>query len=381
MNADIMLEREPFRDVLIKTINEYYKEVFCKDVIVSTERLDNTIPVYVFLKPFFVSYRPFPVGLKEFLQSEYNIRGSLVKFIIGKIGVFVALHFYWCFPHSLFFIDKDVKNDKFFISPCNRTIRFYYYEKDYVDVVVKSGYKSDFIEKQIEFRKNTDLPFVPKIIDSGNNWYRESIMHGHALARVRDEELFQTAFKQVEKALIDISRLNRRIIGAKDYSSQLIKESLSALNSIDLELEKDLEPVLSKIEITDMRVPLGISHGDLQSGNIWVNKDKSITIYDWETVSVRSIWFDLIVLYGNIHSGCFSIDIQQIIKNDKRIFLDDDEKEYDEIQKKTIAGLVALEELVFCLREASQLIPEFSKKRAIEIIKAFSNYCKTRLYE
>ena len=44
---------------------------------------------------------------------------------------------------------------------------------------------------------------------------------------------------------------------------------------------------------TDMRVSIAMTHGDLQTGNIYIDEENDKAyIIDWETVKKRSIWYD-----------------------------------------------------------------------------------------
>ena len=50
-------------------------------------------------------------------------------------------------------------------------------------------------------------------------------------------------------------------------------------------------------------INLVLSHGDLQSGNIWVDKNGEALILDWETHSLRSQWYDKLVLEKSLRRG------------------------------------------------------------------------------
>ena len=55
---------------------------------------------------------------------------------------------------------------------------------------------------------------------------------------------------------------------------------------------------------SDVAMPLAISHGDLQTGNVWVEKDGRVWVYDWETQGRRSVWYDrATLLYATRRAG------------------------------------------------------------------------------
>lgn len=382
MDSKTMLEREPFKEVLVQTIDEYFREVEGKKIYATVTEQNNSVPLYIFLKPFFVSCYPFPHGLSEYLYSEYNIRGNLLEYLIGKVGVLGTLHSGTTFAKDRIYISSEAKNEGFFIGPCNRTVRFYYYDKDYVDIIVKNGYQSDFLKKQIQFRKTVDLSFVPKLLAYGETWYREKIMHGHALARTRNNILYDGALKQIEGALSVLSEINKEYVSSLEYFDNMKNKAIELLKSLDQKSTECLKDVFQRIKVKDMPIPLSVSHGDLQSGNIWVNTDGKITIYDWETVHQRSVWFDPMVLYGRLHSGCFTVNIFQVLMQDKRIFNDDYKGAiYSADDIRTIEIIVAMEDLVFCLMEASQLLSVYAQKRANLVVESFIKYFEVNANE
>ena len=381
MDFRTMLEREPLKEVLIRTINEYFHEVVGKNITASDRNEGNSVPLYIFSKPFFVSYLPFPKGLDEFLYSEYNIRGNVLKYLLGKAGVFAVLHSGSALAKDKIYLCGEVSKRRFFISPCNRTVRFYYYDDDSVDVIAKSGYQNEFLKNQVYFRQHTEFSFVPGITASGDRWYREAIMHGHALARLRDKNLLSGATRQVDDALRVLGESNRRTAESRAYFDLLAVEAVSLSERIERGLSEPVRNALQRIRTTDIPVPLSTSHGDLQGGNIWVKNDGSILIYDWETVAERSVWFDPMVLFGKLHSGCFLVDILQVLDCNKQVFINDpNSDQYSRDDKKTIEALIALEDLCFCLKESAQLLPDRSVIRARSVVQAFESYFEVKRY-
>ena len=68
----------------------------------------------------------------------------------------------------------------------------------------------------------------------------------------------------------------------------------SQLDQLWLELQNILQTSHEKI-------PVGLSHGDLQAGNIWVeNETDKLYIIDWESWKNRSTWYDRALLYEGL---------------------------------------------------------------------------------
>ena len=89
MRIKEMIQREDFLVFLKNTMEKYYREVRGIDVSFSYEKINGQCLIINttlgFISPF-----PTPRGLRTFLLSEYNVRGSSLKYIAGKI---VALLF------------------------------------------------------------------------------------------------------------------------------------------------------------------------------------------------------------------------------------------------------------------------------------------------
>lgn len=377
MDCRSMIDREPFFETLFKTIVNYYQEVHGNKISISREKRNDAKIWYLYTIPTFLAEKKLSYEMRQFLYSEYNIRGNLLKYLIGKIGVFVITHSCGLLAKDKFYIKS--KNDNppmnVFISPCNRSIRFYNFEQGYVDCIVKDGYSNFFMMNQLKFRQENEYEFVSKVIDSGDRWYREKIMYGHALARVRDESLYQatvskalSCMKQiVDKSLIYISS-NDYLDKLKDKITKSVKQILITNNSeLVLVYDRLFTFIEKKTDGANIDIPTAITHGDFQGGNIWLSNDNKITIYDWETNGRRSVWYDPATLLWRLHSNPFSVDLENLVRQDKRFLINDPKIEYQEFDMQIIAWILLLENIQFYLDDISQLLPIYSEKRVIQL--------------
>ena len=389
MNTETMLGRENFYAVLFETIENYFRTVHNLDLKVSNKKEKNCTKLYVYFLPLFCSSFPMSSGAKEFLYSEYNIRGNLLKYIVGKIGVFVIVHSYGIGAKKRFYINSTKEIVKsIFIAPCNRTIRFYNFKENYVDCMAKAGYNHDFMDNQLFVRKQYSYEFIPKVLKKGGNWYREEIMHGNALARVRDEDLYKqssaTAIEYMRKFVADTMQR----ISALQYYSQLKNELQNILLQLGGDIENDIcemymsyvEKQMELFEKTDLDIQLCMSHGDLQEGNVWININGSVTIYDWETAKMRSIWYDPITFFFRMHSGMDHSKLRAIISRDKRyrVFYQKN-GDYSDAELDLISNIVILEDILFNLNEALQLNHDFIVKRIREVSEYFEIIMKSEV--
>lgn len=379
MNTKTMLSRENFLEVLLGTIAAYYRQVHGAEVTLSLKKQKGAKPLYLYYKPLFVSAFPLGKGAKEFLYSEYNIRGSILKYLIGKLGVFVITNSFGIGAAKRIYISgAEGVNTRLFISPCNRTVRFYDFEADTVDCILKEGYKPLFLNNQLDFRMNCRYDFVPKVLKRGPNWYSERIMHGHALARVRDIPTRLESFWQLESSIKQLAEDTRENLPGQAYFAGLKQQVLSLcaqlLEQSDPQGEqvaRCLETMQTRMAGLEMTIPTCISHGDLQEGNIWASRDGRVLIYDWETCGRRSVWYDPITLHYSLHNRGPGYNLPGLLKTDTQWLMNDPQKAYTPRQLEFVCSIVLTEDILFQLQEAMQLAGGYSQKRAKEVLKTF----------
>jgi len=123
----------------------------------------------------------------------------------------------------------------------------------------------------------------------------------------------------------------------------------------------------------ELTVPTAVTHGDFQGGNIWVNKEHKVTIYDWETVKRRSVWYDPATLAWGLHSHGVSTPIEQYVMNDTIFLFNDAQKEYDHDQRRATADVIYLENVLFFLDELEQIPTEYSTSNCERFISSLKS--------
>ncbi|MBQ3133427.1 MAG: hypothetical protein IJC17_04025 [Clostridia bacterium] len=311
MDIASMLEREDFYTILQNTLQKYYQQVHDREIRIEYEPFEGCETLYIHARLSFISRKKVPAGAREFLYNEYNIRGSFLKFLAGKVLVFMATHCGGLGAVRKLYITRGVLGENAFISPQNRSVRIFDYDRMTVDCIIKEGFTSRYFNNQLAFRKQYAYDFVLPLIDSGEGWFRERIMRGHALARVTDEAVYTAA---QETALSYIDRLAADT--ATEVSAGAYIESLAAEIRGKLHLAEEKKQVatdtllvaVDRIESTykglGAPILLALGHGDLQTGNIWVENDGRVWLYDWETQGKRSVWYDRATLvYATRRAG------------------------------------------------------------------------------
>ncbi len=380
MNTRTMLARENFIQVLLDTVTAYYRQVHGAEVELSFKKSKGAKVLYLYYMPMFLSSFPLSKGAKKFLYSEYNIRGNLIKYVIGKLGVFAITNSFGIGAAKKIYIrSQTAVNTRLFISPCNRTIRFYDFEADKVDCILKAGYQPLFLNNQLDFRMNCDYEFVPKVLTRGENWYSERIMHGHALARVRDAAIHAQSLTTVEDYVSMLAGDTLDYVPASAYLRQMRSEFVSLCNDLLGPQNRQVQVASSHLDRMEtqladqeMKVPTCISHGDLQEGNIWVTDDGKVLIYDWETCGRRSVWYDPATLHYSLHNRSENYDLPGRLRGDEAWLRNDPCKAYTAEQIVMIACILSMEDILFQLREALQLTQPYCQNRAKEVLTAFA---------
>lgn len=295
-----MLVREDFLIILKNTIENYFQSVYNKDIEFSYENFDNSDCVVINKQLSFVTKTKAPASLWRHLNSEYNVRGNWIKYLVAKAAI-VAV----CFDTSIgklrhAYITKGCLANNIIISPQNRSIRFYDYDHDTVDSIIKSGFTNKYFKAQLDFRINHNYSFLNPLLSYGDNWFREPILVGHPLVRETNQKRYEKGYCSVIQYINQIINDTIKYVNGTEYIKELYdcfikKLKLAKANkhiktyNSSMQLINQLMIILDKC---DCFLPVCLSHGDLQSGNVWVNTDGSCLIYDWETVGQRSVWYD-----------------------------------------------------------------------------------------
>lgn len=329
MKISQMIEREDFYTINTQTLENYFGSAGVK-----------TTKLYIYPKlNAIVTAKP-SKQVVNYLLCEYSVRGSSAKRLLTQLYVWGCMHSHGGLAAKTCVVNAP-ENSEMLIYPCNKKYRIFDFGKQIVDVVAKSGFDNSDLLHEKEFRCRENLPdFVPGLVSSNENGYRETIINGCPLARISDG--FEKYRDEAYQMLVQYGQPQQRKVNPNDYVSKLISEirmlaekKVGNGTQLDAVAEK-----LAALALNGDEVTLTFSHGDLQPGNIWVeNGTGRIYIIDWESWAERSIGYDYAALFqglrGNIHS-----------------FL----SEEIHAQKRAV---VLLEDLVFRLHEINSLPKDF----------------------
>lgn len=371
MKINELVEREDFYRIIEKSLENYYKNVFDYDLRISTN--NNSILQKVFIYPQINSIvTRFPSReVLKYIFSEFNLRNNRFKFYAGKLYTGLCLFTGGLLANkTLRFHGINPINSSILIWPCNRKVRIFDFKKKIIDTILKEGFTNKYFNNEIYFRLNSNYSFVPGIIDHSHNWYRESLLPGQPLARITNNKQYLQSCNEAIAYIKIINDSNIRYVLPDEYAIGLLDIIEKLVSKAIVEKKIQTGDILRKVAKTAYRktkslnnkIPLTLSHGDLQAGNIWVDTSLNKTyIIDWETNSVRSIWYDPATLLLNTrsHNGIYSLVVNRQKKYVKdAILINDPTKDY---KIDSIIGILVLEDIIFHLEDNLELLHDWGR--------------------
>ena len=379
MKIDQMLLRENFYLINEKTLQSYYKTVHGIDTVISTHKGSILRDAFIYPKINSIISQFPSKKVRNYIFSEFNARNSFVKYLQWKL--FTALCLYSCgltASNTLNFKMCKPINKDILIWPCNRKIRIFNFDLGYVDSIIKDGFTKKYFNKEVSFRLNTNYSFVPKISSHGDNWYREHLLIGQPLARIKDNKQFEISSIETISNIKKIVQDTIKYINVDKYVTVLFNRIdelvLNAKKRKNISTGNDilnLATIASKnAKLIQSEIPFALSHGDLQSGNLWVDtKNRRTLIIDWETNDYRSIWYDpaTFLLSTRRDNGVYDMITNRNSEKVKNaVLINDSTKTYN---MDGVIGIIILEDIVFCLEDNLELQSNWGKENIDQLGK------------
>lgn len=362
MKISTMLNREDFYLINQRTLQGFFSNLNKNDCKVVTNSSIKGADLYVFKHLNAIFTRKASSEVKKYIETEYRIKGNPIKRLIIRLYISV------CFALPELFADKSIiiENNhidlkSILVYPCNRKIRIFNFEKNIVEVVVKSGFTNEALLNEIMFRTEFNEEFILPILRYNDNQYTEAIINGIPLARITNSKRYEKSKMKVIDCLKILLEKTKKDKNLNEYLDSLQKEIYEKIIKFDTAGEKiyreNLFPIITHLTHNCSgykgTIPIVLSHGDLQHGNIWVeNETDRIFIIDWESAAYRSIWYDLFMLFSG--ARCKE-NILQLHTNPSKDYFALFESLYEPIDYHCIASIVILEDIAYKIGEALQL--------------------------
>jgi hypothetical protein len=188
----------------------------------------------------------------------------------------------------------------------NNRIRLLDREHGLSYVVLKDGFDSRYIERELRVRKDwADLP-IPALVDVADDgsWFSERYILGRPVNRLGDRRLAGRSVGEAAAALQVVQAHTRQETDPTSYSAELATKAdqlLSTVRWLEPELRQRIrqssEDMVALVRVAardGQMVTKAFSHGDFQPANILVTEDRTWLI-DWESADVRQLAYDPLV--------------------------------------------------------------------------------------
>lgn len=373
-----MFEREDIYKILEVTLKEYYQKVHNVEVNVEVRKkhLFQKLVIYPRLG---IVVPLFPSGaVIKRTYISFDVQNNLPKKLFAWAYITLCFFTFGLLADaSLYVSDNSVYSRNTVIIPSNRKIRIYEYGKGYVDSILKEGFNDFYFNNEIEVRKQPKYDFILGLLSYGSRWYREELLRGRCLVRCSGEE-YETYLNQTICALKAFYKEYRVDMPAKQYVEQLVPDYESKIAEIEkkkhIRCGEKIRSVLKKMQAvcgsSDEMIPLTLTHGDLQTGNIYVDEEnKKLYIIDWETVKQKSVWYDAAtVMCSTRRANKFSAMINDRfdMSVQEKLFVFD---KHPHDNMNLVAAILVLEEMGFFLDE----IVDLPNDMGSEIIERFEH--------
>lgn len=371
-----MFEREDIYSILETTMHDYYRDICGKeiDVVVSKYHFGKRLLIYPRLG-IVVSRCPSWAVIRRTYVS-FDVQGNLPKKLFAWCYITLCFLTFGLFADaSLILSDYSVFSKSTVIIPSNRKIRIYRYDEGYVDSILKNGFSDFYFKNEVKIRTSSQYDFILGVLDTSDRWYREALLKGRCLVRV-PTVLYDSYMSRVLDDLSLLHSTETKNVSAGKYVLDLGQSCLTKLydvvdkkhikcgDKIIYIINSILSNYCGSLEI----VPLTLTHGDLQTGNIYLDEtNDKLYIIDWETACIKSVWYDAAtVLCNTRRKGKFSsmINSRDTELTRMSILHFDDNKARD---MNLVSAVLVFEELLFFLDEILDLPGEMGS----EIIERF----------
>jgi tRNA A-37 threonylcarbamoyl transferase component Bud32 len=322
MRISLLLQREPFPQILEVTLGQYWSQKLRQTVKL---KWDSSLSSKVFAKAgiqtwvvncylnsiFIPSANP---GIFEPVRAEFSYSRIPWRRPLQKEYVHAAL----TWPTSLFLSQASLsvspaipEAQNVLIVAGNHKIRLLDAAQKQVTSVLKQNFENKFFECELEARsqaKQLGLP-VPglKEVARDRTWFCEEYVGGTPLNRLTDETQVQAGMQLALKALYGFIEEHLYSLPTEEYADTLlekIKQLIDCNQLFNICQKNTLWAVVQTLhhEITRnlsmrkrQRVMLSKVHGDFQPANILFDAGQ-IWLIDWEYCDKRQSSYDLLTL-------------------------------------------------------------------------------------
>lgn len=340
MKIEQLLKREPFGDIIEKTLSRFFSAYYKNPYEVTWKKLKCTCLSGVgslsdgetfycnpYLNAIFSTSADRPVF--EFLRENYLHTPIRHRRLLQKIYVTLATgkktaQFFYTHALEIRPALPEARN-LLILGGNNRIILIDLATKRTWDIL-KWGFDQKYILSELGVRRRTgDWPFPSlRTVGEDSTWYESEYVQSVSLNRLNHKQDGTPFLMTALNTLGDWLDETVTTSDVKTYADSIIMETLMLAEGSPLFKGNDLLLIQKWLKIAaellqqlgssaEKTVQMAEGHGDFQNGNILVGPDNRVWIVDWEHSRQRQFAYDYLVfalqsrfpsgLAGRIHAA------------------------------------------------------------------------------
>lgn len=305
MKIELLIEREPFWDILFRTLGNYYynidgkkrkfqlrnkniKDLFNKDIFLVNSKLNIIFNPHVDKHIFGQTKKEFsyhPNMFKRWMQTAYvNVATT--------------------FPFSIVLADQIIETEpplpdanNILILGGNNRLRIIDLQSNSMIVILKDGFDRYFFDNEVIFRERATGLDVPKLLsnNSSDSFFTEEIISGTPINRLHDNKVVQ---KALEQAIVNLQKMYDQTVSTIALPEYIVQLQNEIKRFIEKDIFSSIKDRILKVttQLLSFKqnkyfIKLAMTHGDFQAANILLDKD-NIWLIDWENAKERSVNYD-----------------------------------------------------------------------------------------
>ncbi len=330
MRVSLLLQREPFAEILEKTLVDFFESQSGEPCQVvwreggGTKNGKQSWLCNPYLNIIFrpdIREEPLLPAIYEFSRSAKPWRTPLNKLYVALATNRFSSRF---FANAVVDIEPPVAHsEQMVIIGGNHHIRLLDYHQRHCSVISKHGFDLDLMLNDIAVRSEFTKLLAPRILEHcpSGKWYREELILGTPINRLKDQRQARDALAQIMPSLFDLYETTRREDDADQYIGKVeshivqLMERNHLLSGSQREFLGNAVPQLVAFaQKGSSCISTVQAHGDFQPANILVG-DGGPWLIDWEYTMRRQLDYDALVfvLYSRRSAG-FAIRFKNALK-------------------------------------------------------------------
>jgi aminoglycoside phosphotransferase len=314
MRLSLLLEREPFPQILEKTLTHFWGRHFEREISVrwvngraAPQPGEQVWLVNAYLNAIFVPEAEPPIFdpiRREFSRSLVWWKRPLQRAYVhlaaapptARLLAQARLHVAPPIPQA----------KRQLLVGGNHKIRWLQAGEGVAYGICKAGFDNRFMRQEIAARQQAAACGLPvpalRAVDPAGNWFAETYLSGTPLNRLADAQAAETAVQQIMAALERLYAATETTTTVGAYAAhrhaqiQALIQPHHLLAAADkARLSRLADRLLARVAGSTAVCPLALTHGDCQPGNILCNEDGAWLI-DWEYAGLRQRDYDRLTL-------------------------------------------------------------------------------------